>query len=89
MDLNRMLPFVGNVIIRLILPEFFVRLRGVDKWPNTTATVTVFELVTTPRAGNWNNFSFYYRLDGSEIQSGSLKADSLTSICSLGVGDGL
>jgi hypothetical protein len=58
-----------------------------DQWPSTTATVTESELVTTPRAGDWNNLSFYYRPDGAELQSGTLKADSLTSIYSLRVGD--
>ncbi len=52
-----------------------------------TATVTESELVTTPESGEWNNFSFYYRPSGSEIQNGNLKADSLTSIYSLRVGD--
>ena len=70
-----------------MIPELVARLRGLDKWPKTTATVTASELVTTPRAGNWNNFSFYYQPDGAEIQSGSLKADSLTSIYSLKVDD--
>jgi hypothetical protein len=70
-----------------MIPELVARLRGIDKWPTATATVTESELVTTPRAGNWNNFSFFYRPDGSELQSGSLKADSLTSIYSLRVDD--
>jgi Protein of unknown function (DUF3592) len=70
-----------------MISEFLARLRGFDKWPIATATVTESELVTTSRAGNWNNFSFYYRPNGSELQSGSLRADSLTSIYALGVGD--
>jgi len=70
-----------------MIPELVARLRGLDKWPTATATVTESELVDTPRAGNWNNFSFYYRPNGLELQSGNLKADSLTSIYSLGVGD--
>ena len=58
-----------------------------DQWPTATATVTESELVTTPRTGDWNKFSFYYRPNGAELQSGSLKVDSLTSIDSLRVGD--
>lgn len=70
-----------------MISELIARLRGLDKWPTAKATVTQSELVTTPRAGNWSNFSFYYHPEDSELQSGSLKADSLTSIYSLEVGD--
>jgi len=70
-----------------MIPELVAKLRGSDNWPVATATVTESELTTTPRSGDWNNLDFYYRPDGSEVQSGNLKADSLTSVYSLGVGD--
>jgi Protein of unknown function (DUF3592) len=66
-----------------MLPELIARLRGVDKWPTVQATVTQSELVSTPRSGDWNNISFFYRPAGSEIQSGTLAGDSLTSVYSL------
>jgi hypothetical protein len=67
--------------------ELLARLRGIDKWPTTFATVTNAEQTTTPDSGNWNNISFFYRPAGSEIQSGTLAGDSLTSLYSLQKGD--
>jgi hypothetical protein len=70
-----------------MLPELFARLRGIDKWPTVLATVTEAELVSTPRSGDWNRISFFYRPADSDIQSGTLSGDSLTSVYALGKND--
>ena len=66
-----------------MLAEFIAQLRGIDRWPSATATVTTSEVVTTPKSGNWNNIAFYYRPEGGEMQGGTLAADSTTAIYEL------
>jgi hypothetical protein len=70
-----------------MISEAFAKLRGVDSWPTAQATVNSSELGTAYRGGDWNDLSFYYRPENSDLQSGRLKADSLTSIYALKVGD--
>jgi hypothetical protein len=70
-----------------MIPEALAKLRGVDKWPTAKATVNSPELGTAYRGDDWNALSFYYRPEGLDLQSGSLKTDSLTSIYGLTVGD--
>ena len=63
------------------------RLRGIDNWPVTTATVTsVEQLSEGGRGGAWRKVGFTYRI-GSEDYGGSLRVDSYSSVYELAVND--
>jgi hypothetical protein len=67
--------------------SFIERLRGIDKWPVVSATVTsVEQLSEGGRGGAWRRVTFTYRA-GSEDFGGSLKVDSYSSVYELAAGD--
>lgn len=63
------------------------RLRGIDNWPATPATVTFVEQLSEGgRGGAWRKVSFTYRAS-SEDYSGVLSIDSYSSVYELAVSD--
>ena len=66
------------------------KLRGVDKWPEVSATVVSTEVVSE---GGYEQpppsvrLSFYYRDLAGDLQSGEIVADSLTSLYNVQVND--
>ncbi len=64
-----------------MLTELIYKLRGIDKWPETTATVTSIQVVSEGgRSGLTKNIYFNYEPDKTGIQSGKLFVDSNTSV---------
>ena len=59
---------------------FIERLRGIDRWPVASATVTsVEQLSEGGRGGAWRKVVFSYRA-GSEDYCGNFKVDSYSSV---------
>src|SRR5262249_44257470 len=87
-------PEVSSVIIRwpsllareTVLSTLVRRLRRIDQWPETTATVVSSEVVSE---GGYRapppsvRLDFYYRDSKGELQSGVVEADSFTSLYDL------
>ena len=66
------------------------KLRGVDRWPGTTATVVSHEYLSDAEHGDepvFAKISFYYRDPSGSIQAGELTVDSATSLLRIHVHD--
>ena len=71
-----------------MLTEWVCKLRGIDKWPSTSATVTAVEQVGEGgRAGLSRNVFFRYQPPNAEIQSGKLCVDDNSSVYNVGVAE--
>jgi hypothetical protein len=73
-----------------MLAELDRKLRGVGRWPQTTATVTATSVYSD---GGYRqpppsvSISFYYHDQTGSIQGGNLIADNLTSLYDLKIDD--
>jgi len=63
-----------------MLVKIWERLRGIDKWPQTTATVTEITYDSLPRGGHMANVAFRYRDPNGEDQYWTYTVDSMTSL---------
>ena len=66
------------------------KLRGIDRWPETLATVTVYEIVSEggyEKGPPSARLTFFYRDHDNQLQSGEMIVDSFTSLYNISVGD--
>jgi hypothetical protein len=63
-----------------MLIELWERLRGIDQWTETTATVSSVNRYSAPKSGDLAGITFTYKDGQGEYQSGSYTVDSLTSL---------
>src|ERR1700722_7745182 len=67
-----------------MLNELIYKWRGIDKWPEATATVTSTEIVSEGgRSGRTMNVFFSYQAANKSIESGKLFVDDYSSIYGL------
>jgi hypothetical protein len=70
-----------------MMNRMFYKLRGIDKWPTTAATVSSTEIVGTGgRAGLTMNVYFDYKA-GSSYEAGKLFVDDNSSLYGLAQGE--
>jgi hypothetical protein len=72
----------------IMLIEVWERLRGVNQWPETTATVSSINRYAAPKAGGFlADVSFNYQDKQGEYQSGLYKVESHSSLYNFKPGD--
>ncbi len=70
-------------VIANMLEEIVEKLRGIDHWPETEATVTSYEVVAE---GGYKQgppsarLTFHYHDHSGQLQSGEMVVDSLTAL---------
>jgi hypothetical protein len=74
-----------------VIEEIWARLRGVQKWPETTATVSSVDRYEKP-AGRYGTYqaadvTFFYRDANNELQSGFYTVDDNSSLFNIGEND--
>jgi hypothetical protein len=73
-----------------MLEEQLEKWRGIDRWPETDATVVSYEIVSEGgyrEAPPSAKISFFYHDTSNSLQSGELAVDSLTTLYNLKVND--
>ena len=71
----------------LSVPSILYKLRGIEKWPSSTATVTATEVVSPGgRSGRTMNIYFNFSTDSGERQ-GKFFVDDNSSLFGLSVGE--
>ena len=64
------------------------RLRGIQSWPETQASVIrIDELSRGGRGGDWNRVAFTYKPKAADVHAGDLKVNSYSSLFNIAVGD--
>ncbi len=75
----------GKLLVMLI--KIWERIRGIDKWPETTATVTSVNYYSASKAGDLADVGFRYRDAKGEDHYGSYTVDSMTSLYNINADD--
>jgi hypothetical protein len=71
-----------------MLTEIVYKLRGIDKWPVTSATVTSLDQVSSGgRGGITQNIYFTYQPPQGDVQEGKLFIDSYASLYGVATDD--
>jgi hypothetical protein len=69
-----------------MLSEMLYKLRGMDRWPTTTATVISTKIGYGYR-GNWNTILFTYSPNQGSSQQGKLTASDQSTLFGVNVSD--